>query len=59
MLKNDKRYWIIEIPLNIISINYNTNYIECIILNMVLVELEVCWTNMDHHKVFLIIRISL
>ena len=41
MLNNDKHYWIIDIPLNVLATNYNTNYIDCTIINRVQVKLKV------------------
>ena len=41
MMNNDKRHWIIDIPLNVLTTNYNTNYIDCTILNRFQVEIEV------------------
>ena len=58
MLNNDKRYLIIDIPLKVLPMNYNTNYIDCNILNRVQVELYVCLNIIVHGGVLSIIIIS-
>ena len=52
MLNNDKRYYIIDIPLNVPLTNYNTNKIECNILNRVQMELKVIKIIMDRDVFF-------
>ena len=58
MLNKYKRYLIIDIPLTVLPTNYNTNYIDRTILNMVQVELEVSWIIIYHNGILSIIIIS-